>query len=75
MSDLNPTEQNLDERRHVKNAALVDVLLGEGVDVVEDGRGRRVRTVGQFDHMTVGRRALNGEHHFRRQNISLLHLN
>lgn len=75
MSDLNPTEQNLDEGRHVKNAALVDVLLGEGVDVVEDRRGRGVRTVGQFDHMTMGRKALNGEHHFRRQNISLLHLN
>lgn len=42
MSDLNPTEQNLDEGRHVKNAALVDVLLGEGVDVVEDRRGRCV---------------------------------
>lgn len=42
MSDFSVTEQNLDKRRHIKYAALVDVLLGEGVDVVEDRRGRGV---------------------------------
>lgn len=42
MSDLGMTEKNLDKRRHIKNAALVDVLLGEGVDIVEHRRGRGV---------------------------------
>lgn len=74
MSDCSVTKQNLDKRRHVKYAALVDVLLGEGVDVVEDRRGCGVWTVGQFDHMTMVGRAPDGEYHFRRQNIRLLHL-
>lgn len=74
MSDFSVTEQNLDKRRHIKYAALVDVLLGEGVDVVKDRRGCGVWAVGQFDHMTMVGRDPDGEYHFHRQNISLLHL-
>lgn len=74
MSDFIVTEQNLDKRRNIKYAALVDVLLGEGVNVVEHRCGRGVWTVGQFDHMTMVWRALDGEYHFCRQNISLLYL-
>lgn len=74
MFNFSTKEQNLDKHGHIKDAALVDVLLGEGVDVIEDRRGRGVWTVGQFDHMTMVWRAPDGEYHFRRQNIRLLHL-
>lgn len=74
MSDFRVTEQNLHKRRNIKYAALVNVLLGEGVDVVEDFWRRGVWTIGQFDHMTMVWRSPDGEYHFRRQNISLLHL-
>lgn len=30
---------NLDECRHIENAPLINVLLSEGVNVVEDRRG------------------------------------
>lgn len=65
---------NLNECGHIKNAPLINVLLSEGVNVVEDGRGCAVRAVREFDHMAETRRPFNGENHFYGQDTSLIHL-
>lgn len=65
---------NLDGCGNVENEPLIDVLLSEGVNVVEDRRGCAVRAVCHLDHMTETRGLFNGEHHLCRHNISLVHL-
>lgn len=64
----------LDGGRDIEDAAPVDILLGERVDVVQDGRSRTVRVVGQHDHVAQTRRLLDCEHHLRGQDVCLFHL-
>lgn len=65
---------NLDGCGNVENEPLINVLLSEGVNVVEDRGGCAVGAVCHLDHMTETRGLFNGEHHLCRHNISLTHL-
>lgn len=76
MKGLGDQRAHLDGSRDVENAALVHVILGEGMDVVQDGCGRALVAVavGQLDHVAQFRKLLDGEHHLSGHNVSLLHL-
>lgn len=77
MKGLKARRRHLDGGGDVEDAALVHVVLGEGVDVVQDGRGRALAAaaaVGQLDHVAQTRKLLDGEHHLSGHNVSLLHL-
>lgn len=76
MKGLGEQLRHLDGSRDVENVALVHVVLGEGMDVVKDGRGRALvaAAVGQLDHVAQFRKLLDGEHHLCGHNVSLLHL-
>lgn len=62
---------NLKGCRHIEDVSPINVLLSEGVDVVED---RRACAVSQFDQVAEKRKSCNDEHHFHWKNIGLLHL-